>query len=91
MWRAMVEATNPLVDEIREVIVKSAKLEIKPSEIGLDQPLHGPGGLGLNSIDVFDMVTELEGRLEIQFPDQEIPKLNSVAAILGFVESRRNV
>ncbi|MBK5254679.1 MAG: acyl carrier protein [Vicinamibacteria bacterium] len=86
----MVEATNPLVEEIRRVIVSAARLEIEPGEIGLDQPLHGPDSLALNSIDIFDMVAELEGKLGIQVPDEEIPRLNSVAAILAFVESRRN-
>lgn len=86
----MAEGTNPLVEEIRQVIVRAARLEIAPGDIGLDQPLHGPDSVGLTSIDVFDMVTDLEGQLGIQVPDEEIPKLNSVAAIVAFVESRRN-
>lgn len=86
----MAEGTNPLVEEIRQVIVRAARLDIAPGEIGLDQPLFGPDSLGLSSIDVFDMVTELEGQLGIPVPDEVIPKLNSVAAILAFVESHRN-
>jgi|JI8StandDraft_1071087.scaffolds.fasta_scaffold42616_2 acyl carrier protein len=82
-------AALDLADEVRRVIVESAKLKCRPEEIRSDQPLHGPSSLGLHSLDIFELVLELETRLGVEIKDEEIPGLNSIAAIVALIESRR--
>lgn len=83
------QPTDVLVGVVRRVIVETANLKCQPEEIRLDQALHGPDSLGLHSLDVFELMLELESRLGIEIKDVEIPTLNSVAAIVALVESRR--
>jgi acyl carrier protein len=86
----MTDASPPTIDEIRKAIVHAGRLKIEPDAIGVDHKLYGPESLGLHSIDIFDLVTDLETKFGINVPDEEIPKLNSVSDILAFVEARRN-
>ena len=44
---------DALRGEIKEAIVRSLRLPMKPEEIGNDMPLFGEG-LGLDSIDVLE-------------------------------------
>ncbi len=48
--------TNPdaLMSEVAALIVEALNLEVKPSEIGADDPLYGEG-LGLDSIDMLEI------------------------------------
>ena len=48
-----------LKEDIKQAIVRSLRLPIAPAEIGDDTPLFGDG-LGLDSIDVLELVLELE-------------------------------
>lgn len=85
------DSTSNLADDIRRTIVETVGKGFKVEDIGLDQPLYGPGSLGLHSLDIFELTLELETRLGIEIDDADIPKLNSVAAIVALVESRRRV
>ena len=86
----MTDASQATIDEIRKAIVQAGRLKIEPEAIGLDDKLYGPESLGLHSIDTFDLVTDVETKFGVTVPDDEIPKLNSVSAILAFVQNHRN-
>lgn len=85
----MTDEARDIANEVRRIIVETAKLKCRPEEIQNDQPLHGPSSLGLHSLDIFELVLELETRLGVEIKDDEVTKLNSVAAIVALVESRR--
>jgi acyl carrier protein len=53
-------ATDALKSKIKAMLVRQLKLEMKPEEIDDGAPLFG-GGLGLDSIDVLEVVASLEG------------------------------
>jgi len=86
----MANDSEAVIDEIRKAIVHAGKLKIEPGQIGVDQKLYGPESLGLHSIDIFDLVTDLETRFGITVTDEEIPKLNTITEIVALLESRRN-
>ncbi len=44
--------------------------------------------LGLNSVDTFELVFELEEAFHVDIPDQDFPKLTTVAAVIEYVEAR---
>lgn len=53
--------------EIRELIVSALDLEdIRPQDIGDDQPLFGEDGLGLDSIDALELGVALRKKYALQ-------------------------
>ena len=55
----MTETADPLKSQIKQAIVRSLRLPIAREEIGDATPLFGDG-LGLDSIDVLELVLEIE-------------------------------
>jgi acyl carrier protein len=82
-----------LKDEIKHAIVRSLRLPISPAEIGDSTPLFGDG-LGLDSIDVLELVLELERTFGVSIADEATGTrvLRSVDTIAEFIsaEGSRN-
>jgi acyl carrier protein len=80
-----------LKDEIKQAIVRSLRLPIAPSEIGDSTPLFGEG-LGLDSIDVLELVLEIERSFGVAITDEETGArvLRSVDTIAEFIASNGN-
>jgi acyl carrier protein len=83
--------TDSLRSEIKHAIVRSLRLPLKPEDIGDDTELFGPDGLGLDSIDVLELVLELERSLGVSVSDEETGAkvLRTVNTIVAFVEATR--
>ena len=57
---------------VKEMIVQCARLKIQPSELKDDWPLFDKEkGLGLDSIDVLELVVNVEKTFGVQIPDRE--------------------
>ena len=82
-----------LKDEIKHAIVRSLRLPIAPGDIGESMPLFGEG-LGLDSIDVLELVLELERTFGVSITDEATGArvLRSVDTIADFIaaEGSRN-
>jgi acyl carrier protein len=85
-----VPSTN-LKDEIKQAIVRSLRLPIAPEEIGDATPLFGEG-LGLDSIDVLELVLEIERTFGVAIADEETGArvLRTVDTIADFITARGN-
>ena len=77
--------------EIKEALVRSLRLPIPPEEIGDNTPLFGEG-LGLDSIDVLELVLELERSFGVSITDEQTGTkvLRSVDAIAEFITAERS-
>jgi acyl carrier protein len=77
--------------EIKQAIVRSLRLPMQPEDIGDAAPLFGPDGLGLDSVDVLELVLELERSFGVTIEDQDtgMQALRSVDSIAEFIRSRR--
>jgi len=69
---------------IRRLMVENLMLQISPEEIGDDQPLFGPGSVGLDSVDALQLVVALDKTFGLKIADPETAKLilqnvNSIA------------
>ena len=64
---------DTLKAEIKEAIVRSLRLPMKPAEIGDSVPLFGEG-LGLDSIDVLELVLEIERVFGASITDEDTGK-----------------
>jgi acyl carrier protein len=86
----MNNTLDPLKLEIKEAIVRCLRLPITVADIGDDMPLFGEG-LGLDSIDVLELVLELERSFGVSIGDEKtgITVLKSVDTIAGFIVSQR--
>jgi acyl carrier protein len=86
----MTNTTGSLKADIKHAIVRSLRLPITPDEIGDDTPLFGEG-LGLDSIDVLELVLELERSFQVTIADEQTGNevLRSVDTIAAFVLKNR--
>jgi len=60
---------------IRQLMVENLMLQITPEEIGDDQPLFGPGSVGLDSVDALQLVVALDKNYGLKIADPEAAKL----------------
>jgi acyl carrier protein len=83
-------AAGNLKQDIKQAIVVSLRLPIRPDEIGDSTPLFGQG-LGLDSIDVLELVLELERTFGVSITDEDTGKrvLRSVDSIADFITTER--
>ncbi|MDB6056707.1 MAG: acyl carrier protein [Verrucomicrobiales bacterium] len=58
-----------LREQIKSIMVENLMLKITPAEIGDDQPLFGPGSLGLDSVDALQLVVALDKNFGLKIPD----------------------
>jgi len=82
--------TDPLKVEIKQAIVRSLRLPMSPDEIGDATPLFGEG-LGLDSIDVLELVLEIERSFGVSIGDEQTGArvLRSVDTIADYIVTER--
>ncbi|WP_035056708.1 phosphopantetheine-binding protein [Andreprevotia chitinilytica] len=88
----MTPPLNPLVDEIKTLIIDSLNLEhVTPADIETDAPLFVEG-LGLDSIDALELGVALQKRygLSLSADSAETRQhFASVATLVAFVSANR--
>ena len=86
----MVDTPDSLKADIKQAIVRSLRLPMSAEEISDDTPLFGDG-LGLDSIDVLELVLEIERTFGAAIRDEQTgaSALGSVNAIAAFITSER--
>ena len=82
--------SDALRSEIKQAIVRSLRLPMQPEEIGDSTPLFGEG-LGLDSIDVLELVLEIERTFGVSITDEQTGAqvLRSVDTIATHIEASR--
>ena len=77
-----------LRQEIKQLMVENLMLQVTAEQIGDDQPLFGPGSLGLDSVDALQIVVGLDKHYRLKVPDPETARgvLQSVATIADAVQ-----
>lgn len=86
----MTNTLDPLKSDIKQAIVTCLRLPITVADIGDDMPLFGEG-LGLDSIDVLELVLELERSFGVTIGDEKtgFDALQSVDTIAAFIVRQR--
>lgn len=74
-----------LKEQIKNLMVENLMLQVTTAEIANDQPLFGPGSLGLDSVDALQLVVALDKQFGLKIRDPEVAKrvlasVNSIAA-----------
>ena len=75
------------------MLVDNLMLKISAAEIGDDQPLFGPGSLGLDSVDALQMVVALEKNYGLKLSDAEAARktMQTVNAIAAAVQEHQSL
>ena len=73
--------------QIKRMLVENLMLQSTADEIADEQPLFGPGGLGLDSVDALQVVVALDKNYGLKIPDPEtarkvIQSVNTIAAAI---------
>jgi acyl carrier protein len=75
---------------IKEILVERLKLDREAASIGDAEPLFGPEGLGLDSIDALELVLGVEQEFGVKIENEEVGSeaLGSVERLAEFVLAR---
>jgi acyl carrier protein len=69
-----MEITTALKLEIKQLLIENLMLQITAEEIGDEQPLFGPGSIGLDSVDALQLVVALDKQFGLRIQDSEAAK-----------------
>ena len=73
-----------LLDDIKEVVVE--QLSVSADEVKEDAKFVED--LGADSLDVVELVMALEEKFDIEIPDEEAEKIQTVADVVTYIESK---
>lgn len=69
-----------------ETIKERLESKLNGKELTLDSSFRD---LGIDSLDLVDMVFELEGELDIEFEDDELLEIKTVKNLLDLIEAKK--
>ena len=80
--------TADLKSRVKVVLVEELMLQNEASEIGDADPLFGPDGLGLDSVDALQLAVALDKHFGLKITDEEAAKgiFQSVNTIAEAIE-----
>ena len=83
-----MDERNTLTERIKNMMVENLMLQVAAADIADDQPLFGPGSLGLDSVDALQLVVALDKNFGLKIPDPGAAKeiLRSVSTIVSAVQ-----
>ena len=82
---------DPLLDELKVKLVEAVGLtDVRPEDITPDQPLVGDG-LGLDSIDILELVVMLEEDYGVKIDNKELGRkvFASLRSLADYVREHR--
>ena len=86
---------NPteLKGQIKRMLVENLMLQISAEEISDNEPLFGPGGLGLDSVDALQIAVALEKNYRLKLSDVEVARktMQTVAPIAAAVQEHQSL
>ena len=83
--------TTELKTQIKQLMMENLMLQISAEEIGDDQPLFGPGSLGLDSVDALQLVVALDKAYDLKIANPEAARqiLQSVRSMATAVANHK--
>lgn len=70
-----MEDLNTLKERIKAIMVDNLMLQVSAADIADDQPLFGPGSLGLDSVDALQLVVALDKHFGLKIADPPSAKI----------------
>lgn len=78
-----------LRQQIKAMLVENLMLQVSAEQIGDDQPLFGPGSLGLDSVDALQIVVALDKNYGLKISDPAAAReiLKSVSSVTQAIQA----
>src|ERR1044072_455502 len=85
-----MDDANKLKEQIKCLMVENLMLQMTATDIADEQPLFGPGSLGLDSVDALQLVVTLDKNFGLKIPDPAAAKqiLQNVSTIAAAVQKK---
>jgi acyl carrier protein len=85
-----MQDTKALKEQIKTLMVENLMLQVTAAEIADDQPLFGPGSMGLDSVDALQLVVALDKNFGLKIADPAAAKqiLRDVNTIADAVQQK---
>lgn len=79
------------IQKLKDLLITRLKLKVKTGDIQEDTPLFGPNSLGLDSIDVLELIIGIKKTFGVEIPDKETAEkiFVTVGAIAQYIEEKR--
>lgn len=71
-------------EKVRDIIAK--QLDIEADTIKMESRLIDD--LKADSLDIVELIMDLEQEFNIEIPDEELPKVQTVADIVGYLDQK---
>lgn len=71
MQELVTDSSAAVRQPIKQLMVENLMLQVAADEIGDEQPLFGPGSLGLDSVDALQLVVALDKKYGLKIPSPE--------------------
>ncbi len=90
-YRRFILNMSETVPKLKELLVTRLKLKLGVEELGEDTQLFGSEGLGLDSIDVLELVVGIKKEFGVEIMDQETAEkvFTTVGEIAKYIEKNR--
>ncbi|MEI6197467.1 MAG: phosphopantetheine-binding protein [Verrucomicrobiota bacterium] len=81
-----------LKKQVKQMLVENLMLQVSAEEIGDEQPLFGPGSLGLDSVDALQVVVALEKNYGLKLSDTEAARkaMQTVNTLADAIEAHQS-
>lgn len=84
----MAMSDNQIVDQLKEIIKPFLEYEDDKVFEGLNADTNLLDELNLDSVDLIEIIIELEGAFEIKIADTEIQEIKTVRDIVGLIKTK---
>jgi acyl carrier protein len=74
--------------DVAHSIIAALAEYLKRDPASIDVSHHLRDDLGLDSMAVIELLYKIEEAFDLQIPDQDLPRLTTVAAVAKYVEQR---
>lgn len=74
-----------IFDDVKAVIVE--QLSVNADEVKLESKFVDD--LGADSLDVVELVMELESKFDVEIPDEEAEKISTVKDVVDYIETHK--
>jgi acyl carrier protein len=73
-----------MLEKIKDMVAE--QLNVDAAELTLETSFKDD--LGADSLDLFELVTNLEDEYEIEIPSEELEKITTVGAVVDYLKSK---
>ncbi len=71
-------------EKVRDIVVE--QLGVEADEVALESTFIDD--LGADSLDIVELIMDLEQEFDMEIPDEDLPKIQSVDDIIRYIEAK---